>query len=101
MEINVESRSKRWRLPFAIVLACVVLAGSSALGYRAYHRWQPDRLASRGGTLLAEGDYKNAALTARRALQINDKNLDATRVMAELAEKAGAPEAVIWWQRTV
>jgi predicted Zn-dependent protease len=48
---------------------------------------------------LARRDYRNASLNARRALQVNPRNLDACRIMADLAERARSPYLLDWWRR--
>ena len=94
-------RRPRWRLPVTIFAAVLAVAGLAAIASRFYWHWQPDHLARQAQVFQKRNDLKGAALTAQRALQINNKNLAATRVMAEIAGKANAPEAVFWWQRVV
>ncbi len=44
---------------------------------------------------------KAAALTARRALQMNPANADAARLIAQIADRAGDRAAVDWWRKVV
>lgn len=84
----------------AIGLAVLVFLGF--IGYHfLYRKWMPDHLARQGYALVEEGEYKTAALKARRALQMNPKSVDAHRVMAKINTLLGIPHAVVWWQRVV
>jgi predicted Zn-dependent protease len=48
---------------------------------------------------MAKGDRRNASLSARRALQINSRDLEACRIMAELNEMSRSPAALDWRRR--
>ena len=58
-------------------------------GFRFYRQWQEDRLVRRAAAIMSGGDLKAAGLTIRRALQLNPDNPEATRLLAEMAEKTG------------
>lgn len=73
-----------------------------ALGYgtfRVYAGWHERHLAAQARAFLDRQDYASAALAARRVLQLDEQNLTACRVMAELSEAANRPEAVNWRER--
>ncbi|HOF69885.1 MAG TPA: hypothetical protein PLV05_08090 [Verrucomicrobiota bacterium] len=88
-----------------IVLACIIVAvGCLGLWFwarPAYRRHQEIRLVEQAKAYLTQKEYNNASLSARRALQINPRNLEACRVMADLAEKTHSPDALDWWRRIV
>jgi tetratricopeptide (TPR) repeat protein len=91
-------RRKLWRwLIVAAVL--VLLVGGAFAGRKIYKTQQPKRLANKAREFLQRDDFRNAVLTARRALQIDPRNVDANNVMAELAERFGARDALQWRQR--
>jgi predicted Zn-dependent protease len=48
---------------------------------------------------MSRGDYRNASLSARQALQRNPRNVEACRVTAELAELSRSPSALDWRRR--
>jgi predicted Zn-dependent protease len=99
-EISNE-RPVNWRA-WIITVVSIVLLGAAAFGWRrAYTRLQPQRLAEKAAEYLKTGDYKNAALSAQRGLQINNSDLACSRVMAELTGKMGVPETVLWRRRVV
>ena len=79
----------------------VLLIAAGLIGPRVYHKWQERHLVRQGNQLLAAGDYKRASLAARRVIQLNDKNVEACRLIAKLSEHAGLKTAVDWRQRVV
>jgi tetratricopeptide (TPR) repeat protein len=88
-----------------IVLGSIALLGlliaAAVIGPRFYHRWQERRLVEQGTKLYEAGDYKRASLAARRVIQLNDKNVEACRLIAKLGERSGLESAVDWRQRVV
>jgi Flp pilus assembly protein TadD len=82
-----------WRKPLFALLALVAL-GFVAL--KVYRRVEPDRLAKRARAYMEQGDYMNATLTLRRAIEINPTNRAAMRLMAEMAERLQSPAALEW-----
>lgn len=78
-------------------LACLVaLAALIFGGYRGYEALREKHLAKQAREFFARGDQQSAALVARRVLQLNQNNVAACRVMAEMAEIAGRGEALSW-----
>ena len=84
----------RWWLKPLLALAALVVLGF--VGLKMYRRIEPDRLARRARGYVEQGDFLNAALTLRRALEINPTNRAAIRLMAEMAEKMQSPAALNW-----
>ena len=82
-----------WLKPLLGLLALVALGFA---GLKVYRRLEPDRLAKRARTYMEQGDYMNATLTLRRAIEINPTNRAAIRLMAEMAEKLQSPAALEW-----
>ncbi|MEY2563846.1 MAG: hypothetical protein QOH88_2039 [Verrucomicrobiota bacterium] len=70
-------------------------------GVHFFHRWQERHLVRVSAAYLSGGDVKAAALTARRAYQMNPDNADAARMIAQIADKAGERAAVDWWRKVV
>ncbi|MHA3773045.1 hypothetical protein ACXR0O_16045 [Verrucomicrobiota bacterium sgz303538] len=89
-------RNRFW-LKCAVVL--ILLGVLGFVGNILYRRWEPERLAKQARRYFEEGKSQDAALTARRALQINPFNESASRLMAEITEKLKVPDAVDWRQR--
>ena len=64
-----------------------------------YRNWRETKVVAQAEALLKEKKYPDAIIAARRALQLNELNVPATRVMAEIAEMLGARDAVLWRSR--
>ena len=89
------------RLAAAIVLLLMLaaLAGTFRIGLRHYRHYREMRGQQQAQAFLARGDYRNASLSARQALEINPNNLPSCRVMAELADRSRSPLALDWMRR--
>ena len=84
-----------------MVLSCVGVLLAGYAGYRGYKVWKNKHLMSVGREFLAKSDRRNAALSAQEVLRSDPKNVDATRVMAQLAEASRSPAALFWRSRVV
>ncbi len=85
-----------------VVLAVVLaLVGLWFYGRPAYRRHQETRALEQARKYLSKSDYRNASLSARQALRANPRNLEACRIMADLAERSRSPYALDWWRRIV
>lgn len=65
----------------------------------AYKRHKETRAVAQATDAFKKGDFRNASINARRALQINPGNIEACKIMARLAELARSPAALDWHQR--
>jgi tetratricopeptide (TPR) repeat protein len=87
-----------------ILSSVVVVAGVLGLWFYArpaYKRHREVLAVERARNYLAKGDYRNASLSARQALQINPLDLEACQIMADLAERSRSPYVLDWRRRTV
>ena len=89
------------RLEFLLRAAhwCVAIAGVSLIAcgaYGIYGIWRNKHLEAQAQTFATRGDVQSAVLVARHLLQIDKNNLVATRVIAQLADQSGRPEAIEW-----
>ncbi len=95
---DILPRRRWWLLPLLIALATILIVGAGAFIYR----WrQPESLCARAEAYLAQNDYRNAALTLQRALQLSPLHQDATRLMVELTEKLNVTSSVVWHEQLV
>ena len=77
---------------FGFVLLIAVIWG----GHHFYVRWQEKRLIQKAETAIQQGDVATASLAARAVLQLNPESLTGARIAAELAERSGDQNAVMW-----
>ena len=87
---NPVQKTERYyfRLLVWIIGAIVLVTLLGWGGLRAYHAWQERHLVRRAAGFLGGGNLKTAALSARRALQLNPESVEAARMMATIAERA-------------
>jgi len=87
--MNETSRSVR-RAKFGIRLVVLVvgvgvLAVTARQGASAYRSWKAGRLIKSARAYIEKSDLRNATLCLRKAILSNPSNIDAARMMAELA----------------
>ena len=90
-----------WTVRALVVLALLALAagGYKWKGRAAIRHYRESSVVAQAEKLLQEKKYADAIIAARRALQLNDGNVPATRIMAEIAELLGARDAILWRSR--
>jgi Flp pilus assembly protein TadD len=89
------------RLILGVLGALIVLVGLGIFGYKAYLRFEGDRLIRRAHDYFEAGDSKSAALTAGRAFQLNGSNVEAARILAAVGDRDGISTAIGWRQQVV
>jgi tetratricopeptide (TPR) repeat protein len=93
---------KSWKklLLIVSVLSLLLVAGGFA-AYYGYVHVRQERLVRKARGYLGESKLRNAQLCLQRALRYDPKDVAASRLMAELAERSRSPEALIWRNRVV
>jgi len=86
---------------FIILLCCVAVLLAGYAGYRGYRVWKNKHLMTLSHEFLAKSDTRNAVLSVQEVLRSDPNNLDATRMMAQLAEASRLPNALLWRSRVV
>jgi predicted Zn-dependent protease len=86
---------------FIILLSCVAVLLAGYAGYRGYKVWKNKHLMSLAHGFLAKADARSAVLSVQAVLRSDPNNLDAIRVMAQLAEASRSPAALVWRSRLV
>ena len=88
----------------AILASAVVAIACLGLWFFArpvYKRHRETQAVAQAKDYLAKGDYRNASLSARQALRMNPFDLEACRIMADLAERSRSPYVLDWRRRIV
>jgi predicted Zn-dependent protease len=94
-----KTRSRRRWLIAASVLGVALLLIAALI--RFFPDWNQNRLIRRARISMEWKDYVGARLTARRALQLNDRSVPALTILAELAEKQQSGQSLYWRRRLV
>lgn len=89
------------KLLLAGLAGIILLVGIAIGGYRFYQKWEGRHLVRRAEAYLSGGDLRLAALSARRAIQVNPSNVEACRILARIAESDGQSSAIEWRQAAV
>ena len=89
-------------LLISLVLVIVLLGGGYA-GYRGYKSVRQARLVKQAKEYLTKSDPepRKALLCLQRALRYNNRDVEACRMMAQLAEAGRSPAALVWRSRVV
>jgi predicted Zn-dependent protease len=88
----------------AVLASLIIALGCLGLWFYvrpAYRHHRETRALEQARQCLAQGDYRRASLNARRTLQVNPRNLEACRIMADLAERSRSPYVLDWRRRIV
>ena len=104
MRIKHPACDELLKLVKKILIAILVLfavAAAAWLSYPTYKQWKQNRFLTQARAALAQADYRNAAFNARKTLEINPVNVEASRLMAQIAEQLKIPQAIIWRARVV
>lgn len=94
-------RSMRKAILIAAFLFALCAVWLWFLGRPAYRHYRETRSLERAKAFLAQGDLPNARLSARQTLLANPSSVEATKIMASLAEQAHSPAALDWRRRVV
>ncbi len=89
-------KSRRLRLWLYAIVGIVLLAAAGIFGWRAYVHIREDRIVKKARNFLQQKDYSQALIAAQWALRMAPRNLEVTKIMAELADVAGSSQAVFW-----
>ena len=102
LEIQSEKNERRFiKLIVGGLVGLILVIVLVYTGAHFFQRWQERHLIRRAAAYLSGGDVKAAALSARRAVQMNPANADAARAMAQIADRAGDRTAPEWWRKVL
>ncbi len=84
---------------FVIILVLGLLLAAGGIGGRkVYREWKGGKAVAQAREAWARADYSKAGLWLRRALEADSKNVEALRMMGELAEVLQLSDAAIFWR---
>ena len=86
----------RWLL---ITAAIVVLGVVASIGWRAFQHVRKERIVTRARAFMEKKDWGQAMIAVQWALQVNPRDVAVNRMMAELAETVGSPQALFWHRK--
>ena len=81
--------------------ALAVIVVGAITGFFFYRPWRLRSLQTSAHAALARGDFSEASLKARRALQLDPNYVPACVTMAQIAEHDRQPDAVTWRERVL
>jgi predicted Zn-dependent protease len=84
-----------------ILSCCTLVLLTGYVSYRGYKGWKQQHLMTMARTFLSKSDERNAVLCLQLVLTANPRNLDATRMMANLMTSDRSPSALLWRSRLV
>lgn len=84
-----------------ILLSCTVLLLLGYSGYRAYELWKQNHWMTLARQYAEKGDGANERLCLEQALHLDSRNVEAYRLMANLAQAAHSSTALRWRKKVV
>jgi predicted Zn-dependent protease len=84
-----------------ILLCCTILLLLGYCSYRAYELWKQGHWMTLAMQYAEKKDAKNELLCLEQALKANPRNVEACRMIANLASAAGSPSALTWREKVV
>lgn len=83
------------------VASCTALLLLGYTGYRGYRVWKEHHWMNLAQDFVAKSDGRSAYLSLQQVLRFNPRNLEACRLMADLAEASRSPGALVWRNRAL
>lgn len=97
----VEPRTRLIKILLGLGLLGLLLVAGYYWGKPAYRNWRHDRALAAAERFVAAQDFRNAALSARQALDSRPGSVAACRIMAEVTERVHLPLSLQWRQRVL
>src|SRR3954449_11176520 len=89
------------RLALKVVLGLVIFIGLIWGGHFAVVRLNVRRLLNQAHASFEKRDDRSALIAAQRAFELDLKNVEACRIVADVLERQGAPAAIEWRRRVL
>ena len=102
MEQSVERTQRTYiRIVLGVLVGFILFVFLCWGGCHLYSVVESQHVTRRAVAYLGAGDLRQAALSARRALQLNPSSVEAMRVLAQVAETSHDRSALDWRRKTV
>ncbi|MDX1950679.1 MAG: hypothetical protein SFY81_00765 [Verrucomicrobiota bacterium] len=95
---NPELKRRKYILLGSFIAAILLIVAFALL---VYPHLRTTFLLKSARNYIEKRDYRNATLCLRQILEENPRNVDASNLMADLADLTQSPYALIWRQRLV
>jgi Flp pilus assembly protein TadD len=92
---------KEMRKIFVVILGCTFLLLIGYAGYLSYSKAKESRLMAMSRSFMNQGEWRKARLDLSEVLHIDPRNVEATRMMADLASRDPVPGELSWRKRVV
>jgi predicted Zn-dependent protease len=86
---------------FFAIFACILILLVGYAAYNGYSKAKEARLMGMARSFMAQNDTRNAVLSLAELLQKHPGNIEANRMMADLAENDSPSNALAWRLRVV
>src|SRR5258706_5920205 len=87
-------------LVLAALLSVILLIGGYT-GYHGYKSARQHRLVKQARMFLEKSNHRKALLSLERVLKYTPRDVEACRLMAELAEMSRSPSALLWRSKVI
>lgn len=84
-----------------ILVSCTILLLLGYSGYRGYELWKQSHWMALARQYAQKKDSSNEFLALKQALLADPRNVEACRMMANLAAAAGSPSTLTWRQKVL
>ena len=84
-----------------IISSCIVALLLGYAGYRGYRVWKQNHWLALAKDFASKGDLNSESLSLQQVLRANPQNVEACRMMANLAEAMHMPTALAFRERVV
>jgi Flp pilus assembly protein TadD len=101
MPVKQKTHSNYMRKTIIVITCGFIALLLGYTGYRGYQVWRQKHWLTMADRFAAQSDSRNEILCLQQTLQLNPRNFEACRLMADLAAAANSPDALIWRQRVL
>ena len=94
--IGCLSRLQKALIAALVVLILAALTAGVWFGDKAYKKSSERKLIREAQGYVSQKDWENASICLQRAFQINPKSIEGSRLLANVLDASGSPNALTW-----